>query len=60
MAKRFSLTILQCVSGPSTAVGKFFITETYSASDGLRTRVCNGVFDSLIDAQKEVERKEDL
>lgn len=60
MRKKLQINIFQCVSGNSNSVGKFFHIETYITSDGLRTRICNGVWDDLIAAQKALELKEDL
>lgn len=56
---KLSINIVQCVSGSSEAVGKFFHIETYITSDGIRTRVCNGHWPNLIEAQKALEDKQD-
>lgn len=58
MSNNRSLTIVKCVGGASKAIDKYFMLETYPTSDGLRTRVCSGRWNTLSEAQLALDLKE--
>lgn len=55
-------TVAKCVSCPDSSIvlnKPFFILETYLSLDGPRTRMCNGRWDTLAQANAALKEKID-